>query len=291
MRSFRSSAAHSRSTAGRMSASPIGIVQVRQLRMEEAVRGLGVAMTTVTEQPGHDGRHVEGGCQRLRGRLVTHDGIPDQRPHGAAIPAARNQEAVPESLGAEATDAAELLVASLEAFGLGHGYQPLQRRPQRLVEVRGREVVVVVRATGRLGDDAVDDLAGHQVGRRHLEGVGRLDLLGGVAPEDRRAALGRDDAVDGVLLHQHRVTDGNPERATAAALASHHDQDRDVQDRHLAQVHRDRLGDATLFGLHTGVGGRGVDQADHRPAELLGQSAWPAAPSGNPPDARSRNCG
>ena len=61
-----------------------------------------------------------------------------------------------------------------------------------------------------------------------------------------------------------------PERAAAAALAGDHHEDRRVQDRHLAQVQRDRLGDATLFGLHARVGGRRVHQADHRPAELLG---------------------
>ena len=65
---------------------PVWVVQLRQLWMQEAMRCLRVAMTAVTQQAGDDGRHVECGGQRLRGRLVTHDGVPDQRPHGAAIP-------------------------------------------------------------------------------------------------------------------------------------------------------------------------------------------------------------
>ena len=92
----------------------------------------------------------------------------------------------------------------------------------------------------------------------------------GVAPQDRGAALGRNDAVDGELLHQHAVADGDAERAAAAALAGDDDDDRHVEDGHLAQVQRDGLGDAALLGLDAGIGRRRVDEDDDRPAELLG---------------------
>ena len=93
----------------------------------------------------------------------------------------------------------------------------------------------------------------------------------GVAPEDRGAALGRNDAVDGELLHQDAVADRDAERAAAAAFAADDDDDRHVEQRHLAQVERDRLSDAALFGFDARIGRRRVDEHDDRPAELLGQ--------------------
>ena len=103
-----------------------------------------------------------------------------------------------------------------------------------------------------------------QVGRRDLQRLGRLDLAAGVAPQDRGAAFGRNHAVDGELVHQDAVADGDAERAAAAALAVHDDDDRHVEHRHLAQVERDRLGDAALLGLDAGIGRRRVDEADDR---------------------------
>ena len=64
----------------------------------------------------------------------------------------------------------------------------------------------------------------------------RLDLLVRVAPQDGRAAFGRNDAVDGELLHQHAVADGDAERSPAASLAAHQDDDRHFEHHHLAQV-------------------------------------------------------
>ena len=43
-----------------------------------------------------------------------------------------------------------------------------------------------------------------------------------------------------------------------------------IEQRHLAQVERDGLGDAALLGLDAGIGRRRVDEHDHGPPELLG---------------------
>ena len=67
--------------------------------------------------------------------------------------------------------------------------------------------------------DLVDDASRQQIGRRQLQRVGRLDLPLRVAPQNRRAAFRRDDAVDRVLLHQDAIADRDAERAAAAALA------------------------------------------------------------------------
>src|SRR5258708_7789818 len=81
------------------------------------------------------------------------------------------------------------------------------------------------RAFDRLWDDLVDDPGLQQVGRRNLQRRGRLHFLRRVAPENRRAALWRDHAVDRVFLHQHPVPDRNPQRASAPAFAADDDDD------------------------------------------------------------------
>jgi hypothetical protein len=86
----------------------------------------------------------------------------------------------------------------------------------------------------------------------HLQGLSGLDLALGVAPQNCRAAFRRDDAVDAELLHQDAIADGDAERAAAAALAADDHDDRHVEQRHLAEVQRDRLGDAAFLGLDAG---------------------------------------
>ena len=111
-----------------------------------------------------------------------------------------------------------------------------------------------------------------EVGGGDLHRRGRLFGPPGVAPEDRRAALGRDHRVDRVLEHVHAVADGDGQRAAAAALAGHVDDDRRRQARHLAQVVGDRLGLPALLGVQA----RGRRRACRRsvtigPAELRRQ--------------------
>ena len=118
-----------------------------------------------------------------------------------------------------------------------------------------------MRAAERLGHDLVDDPERQQVRRRDLQRLGGLHLPLGVAPQDRRAAFGRDHAVDGELVHQDAVADGDAERAAAAAFAVHDHDDRHVEHRHLAQVEGNRLGDAALLGLDARIGRRRVDEA------------------------------
>ena len=53
-----------------------------------------------------------------------------------------------------------------------------------------------------------------------------------VAPQDGRAALGRDDRVERVLLHEHPVGERDRDGAARPALADHAADDRDRQARH-----------------------------------------------------------
>ena len=85
---------------------------------------------------------------------------------------------------------------------------------------------IAVGAAGRLRDDSVDDAEAHHVLRGDLH-VGRRFLrLGGIAPQDRGGAFGRNDAVDGVLEHQTRLAVAMRDGAAGAAFA---DDDGDVR--------------------------------------------------------------
>ena len=142
---------------------------------------------------------------------------------------------------------------------------------QRLVDEAGRRRIVVVRAADRFRDDAVDQTQCEQVRRGDLQCRRRLHFSIRVAPEDCGASLGRDDAIDGELLHQYPVANRDPQRPTAAPFAADDHDDGDADQHHLPQVYGDRFGDAALFGFHAGICGRRVDEDDDRPAELLGQ--------------------
>ena len=66
----------------------------------------------------------------------------------------------------------------------------------RLADGRGRAGRVGVRAARRLRHDLVDDAEPLEVGGRDLHRLRGVRLRGRVLPEDRRAALRRDDGVD-----------------------------------------------------------------------------------------------
>ena len=77
---------------------------------------------------------------------------------------------------------------------------------------RAASSAVGVGTVARLRDDLVDDAQGLLLGGGEAHRHGRL--LGGLggAPQDARAALGRDDRVDGVLERQHHVPDRDGQR-------------------------------------------------------------------------------
>src|SRR5438067_1810177 len=165
----------------------------------------------------------------------------------------------------------ELLVALRDQRLAWLGLQLGQLRAQHHAQPRGGAVPVAVRAAHRLRHDAVDDAQTQQLGGRGAHGLRRLRRLGGITPEDRRAALGRDHGVDGVLEHQHAVAHADGQGAAAAALARHHGHDRGRQRRHAPQIARDRLRLAALLGAQPRIGAGRVDEREDGLAELRGQ--------------------
>src|SRR5260370_1338858 len=129
-------------------------------------------------------------------------------------------------------------------------YQPFDRDARVVAEVAGEArrggVPAPVGPADGLGPDRVDDAEPQEVGRGDLHGLRGLGRLRGVAPEDRGAALGRDDRVDRVLEHQHAVAHADREGPAAPPLARHDGDERRAEPRHLVAGPPHRLGLAPL---------------------------------------------
>jgi len=130
----------------------------------------------------------------------------------------------------------------------------------------------MVGATGGFGDDFIDEVELEQVGRGHFERGGGLGRVGLVFPEDGGAAFGRDDGVVGVFEDEDAVGDADAERAAAAAFAEDDGDDGDAEGEHFAEVDGDGLGDVAFLGGDAGIGAGGVDEADDREAEFVGEA-------------------
>ena len=128
-----------------------------------------------------------------------------------------------------------------------------------------------MRTAQGLLDDLVDHAELAEVTGGEAQGLGGVLAAAAVAPEDARAALGRDDGVVAVLQHQHAVAHADAERATAAALADDDADRRDGEAAHLEDVLGDGPGLAALLGADAGVRTRGVDERDDGQAEAGGQ--------------------
>ena len=172
--------------------------------------------------------------------LVAPPGLPDARRHGRLSYLHK----------AGVSHGPPLAVPGVEPCRGAHARDRRQRLRQRHVEQRRRLLVVRVGAAAWLRHDLVHQSGLDQVGSRQFQRGRGLDLLAGVAPQDRGAALGRDHAVDRELVHQDAITDGDAERAAAAAFPVHDDHDRRVERHHLAQVERNRFRDAPLLRFH-----------------------------------------
>ena len=125
---------------------------------------------------------------------------------------------------------------------------------------------------------------------------GQLQRLGGVlggvagAPQDRGAAFGADHRIDGMLQHQHGIARGQGDGPARPALAD----DRRHQRHADVEAGLDGAGDgfglAARLGFDAGIGAGGVDQGQHRHAEMVRPFPSAAAPCGSPRAWPCRNC-
>ena len=142
----------------------------------------------------------------------------------------------------------------------GEGREVLEGLIEGIADVVDDGIGVAVGAALGFADDLIDDSQLAQVLGRELEGVGRFLAMVGAAPEDRGAALGRDDRVDRVFEHQHPVGHGQRHGAAGPALADdgahqgHPDLEAGLDGA------GDRLGLSTFLGANAGIGARGVDE-------------------------------
>src|SRR5574338_501759 len=127
---------------------------------------------------------------------------------------------------AEGTHVAELVVALLDAGLDRKRLDFAERALDRRIEQPGSRLRIHVRAAQRLGHDFVDDVEFQQIRGGDLQRLGGFDLAVCVAPENSRAPLGRDDAVDRKLLHQHAIADRDAKGAAAASFTGNNHDDR-----------------------------------------------------------------
>ena len=252
-----------------MSASAIGSCRWSSDGIEEARRALGIAEPALAQQTRDDRRNAERRGQPRR-RAARRSACDSQR--GGTIAHVIGYSV--HEVDPEPAHVPELLVAPVqprvaESSALGRS---------REHSAHSTSSTSVAAAAGSvcappIGSGMISSMipALSRSGAVSFSASAASTFLAGVAPENRRAALGRNHAVDRELLHQHAVADRDAERAAAAALAADDDDDRRVEQHHVAQVDGDRLGDAALLGLDARIRRRRVDEDDDRPAELLGQ--------------------
>ena len=92
-----------------------------------------------------------------------------------------------------------------------------------------------------------------------------------VFPQDSGAALGRDDGVDGIFLHQDAVSHGDAQRAAAAALSDNTHDHGDFEAGHFAKIVGNGFRLAALFGSNPGIGARSIHKAENGPGKLIGK--------------------
>src|SRR5262249_36633379 len=120
-----------------------------------------------------------------------------------------------------------------------------------------------------LRDDLIHQSHLQQIGRGQPQSSGRLLRVVTIAPQYRRAALGRDNRIDSVLEHQHLVPDPDSQSAPRAALSRDGYYDWHAQPRHLAQVIGDGFSLAPFLGVDARISSGGVHESEDRAVELL----------------------
>ena len=132
-----------------------------------------------------------------------------------------------------------------------------------------------MRAARRLGYDLVDHAEPEEVLGGDLERFRGALPLARVLPENRGAALGGDDGVDGVLEHQHPIGEADRKRAARATFADNRGDDGRLQRGHFDQAAGDRFRLASFFRAESRIGARRVHERDDGRAEFGGQPHQP----------------
>src|SRR6185369_17296188 len=118
----------------------------------------------------------------------------------------------------EDTDPAEALMPLFDERGTRPPPQSPELIAERRAQIRGGLLPVAMGSADRFGNDAINDPQAEQLRRRDPHEPGGLRRLGGVPPQDGRAAFRRDHGVDCVFEHEHPVADADSEGASAAAF-------------------------------------------------------------------------
>ena len=182
----------------------------------------------------------------------------------------------------ELAERAVLAVAVRDELGRVEGAELAERRRDEGAHARGRLRAPRRRLADGLDEDGVDDAELLELVRVDALGLREglavrgeprlLVVVVGVAPQDGRGALGRDDAVVGLGQHGDAVAHGDAQRAAGAALAEDHRNNGHGEARHGRQIRRDGLGLARALGGERRPRAARVHKGHDGQAEALGEA-------------------
>ena len=129
--------------------------------------------------------------------------------------------------------------------------------------------MVPVRAANRLFYHFVGDAEFLEISGGEAQGAGRVGGAFGVVEKNGRAAFRGNDGVIGVGEDEKTVADADADGAAAAAFAYDYGDDGDGKVHHVAEIFRDGLGLAALFGADAGIRAGRVDERHDRETEAV----------------------
>src|SRR5580704_936547 len=103
-------------------------------------------------------------------------------------------------------------------------------------QIRSGSGGVGVRAAERFGHDFIHKLEFEQLLGGDFEGGGGFGGGGAVSPQNRRATFGGDDGIISIFQKQNAVGHADAQRAARTAFANHGGNNRNLEQRHLAQI-------------------------------------------------------
>jgi hypothetical protein len=160
------------------------------------------------------------------------------------------------------------LGANLRA-GLFHQY--FQTGPQLPVQEIRCSVVIRMGAPGRLGHDLVDNAHRFEIRSRDFQSSGCNASMILVLPENGGTALGCNDGINGIFLHQYAIADGYTKSSAAASFSDDTYNNGYEEARHLSEIERDGFGLTPFLSSDSRVSTGGIDEADYRTPEFVRQ--------------------
>ena len=108
---------------------------------------------------------------------------------------------------------------------------------------------------------------------RHLQRLGcpGRPFRRAFSKQNRRTAFGSNDRIAGILLHQEPVANTKGQRAATPPFSNNRDNDGCLEAGHFLDIPGNGFGLAALLSANSGIGALGINKAQYRPLEPLGE--------------------